>query len=137
MGCASVSLPGQDPRREEIWFPSLRNIKAEVLVGLGAVRPTVTSEDLESLEREHLEDSRNFAIASLQLLNCPSHRHFQRAPHVLGKFYSAPEVQRLKGNCKYLEGADHTPGPIVNTFYVHPHSNSLSKRCYSSSLFYK
>ena len=50
MGCASVSLPGQDPRREEIWFPSLRNIKAEVLVGLGAVRPTVTSEDLESLE---------------------------------------------------------------------------------------
>ena len=100
-------------------------IETEVLVGMGAGRPTVTSEGRGSLEREHLEDSRTFAIASLQLFNCPSCRHFQRAQYRLGKFYSAPEVQRLKDNCKYLEGADHTPGPIVNTFYVHPHSSSL------------
>ena len=40
-------------------------IETEVLVGMGARRPTVTSEGLGSLEHEHLEDSRSFAIASL------------------------------------------------------------------------
>ena len=122
-GCASVFL-GRTRGGRRRGSP-VSGIETEVLVGMGAVRPTVTSEGLGSLEREHLEDSRTFAIASLQLLNCPSRRHFQRAQYRLGKFYSAPEVQILKDNCKYLEGADHTPGPIVNTFYVHPHSNFL------------
>lgn len=59
--------------------PQSQKHKSRSLGGIGSSETLVTSRGPQGLECEHLENSRNFAIASLSC-NCPS-ADISREPH--------------------------------------------------------